>query len=407
MREMLDPSSAAGICIQFTGSTVPSSGGALNVERQVQISRANSSTPILGSRSGRDSNQRVEPFLIFAADRTGSTTLGHTLALHPNITCATEPFNTSGGGPFLTAGSQAELRSHLDLLYATFSGIKHVWFSDGWPFDDQSFHDIVLTHGMPRVIFLDRRNALQRAVSYHIACQTRIWHVNSARDPNRRQIASRQIAPIDVEWISSYIDGQRSCAERYRKELVASGVDWMDLSYEDLYNPTMGLAARLKTLDDIVSFLGATPIGREAQAMARLLNPKSSKMNSSSTYRLVPNVEEIEQLFGNAENGYLNDTAPITLSKPSIFAGIGVDATKNYSAPMPEADRIAVLEAQVTYLQRVAKQQSADLRHVEQQLSSTLVRLAGRIERVLGKTIGWLKPVHRARPLRARDWLKT
>jgi len=290
----------------------------------------------------------------------------------------------------------------LDLLYATYTGVKHVWFWDGWPFDEISYHDVVLTHARPRVIFLNRRNALQRAVSHHIARQTSVWHVNGARDPNRREIASREIAPIDIDWLRSYIDGQHSRTERYREQLVASGVDWMDLAYEDLYNPALGLAARLQTLGEIVDFLGARPISREAKAMARMLDPKITKINSSSTYRRVPNIDEIERLFGGPDNGYVNDTSPTALSMPLIFVGAGVREPETNAAPMSDAERIAALEVQATYLRRIAQQQSADLRAVEQRLSSTLVRVAGRVELVVGKALARLRPSQMAPALGRR-----
>lgn len=337
-------------------------------------------------RTPQASSETSKSFLIFAAERSGSTTLCHTLALHSEITCVSEPFNTTGKTGSLTAASEDGLRLHLDMLYGAYTGIKHVWFWNGWPFADKSYHDIVLTHGARRVIFLNRRNVLQRAVSFHIASQTNVWHVEGARDPHRQRMAAHEINPIDPDWLRTYIDEQHAEAKRYQEMVATSGVDWMDLNYEDLYSPAMNLEARFAVLSQIVEFLGFKPIGPEKQAICRLLSPEFAKVNSSSTYRRIPNIDEIERRFGSAENGFLGDNAPVSESKPTVHRGTGTPATPpSTGSNLTDAGQLAVSRQQVEYLQNVVRRQNIALADMERRLTSTPVRIANAFDRAVNR----------------------
>src|SRR5580700_6375861 len=187
----------------------------------------------------------VPNFVLFAVERSGSTNLSHILSTHRDITCISEPFNASSGlGAHLATESHASLRAHLDMLRSTYTGFKHVWHADGWPLPDPSFTDVLLLHGRPKVIFLDRRNLLQQAVSHHLAMQTNVWSVQGARDPRRKQMASQSIEPIDPRWMADYLSGARQATERYRTHLTDSHSEWFDLCYENLFGDSMDIDAR-------------------------------------------------------------------------------------------------------------------------------------------------------------------
>src|SRR5262245_30663058 len=107
-------------------------------------------------------------FLLFAMERTGSTTLGYVLNCHPSIRCVHEPFNPDCRSP---AGDPAPknlalLESELKRLWGANNGIKHVWLPDGGPFRRGSnLNKRLLCRPGQRVLFLNRRNILRRLVS--------------------------------------------------------------------------------------------------------------------------------------------------------------------------------------------------------------------------------------------------
>jgi len=80
-----------------------------------------------------------------------------------------------------------------------------------------------------------------------------------------------------------------------------------ELTYEDLFNPDLPLASKLKRLDDVFDFLEVERFiqPKALQKIEELLDTGIRKLNSPLTYELIPNIREIEERFGNPENGYL------------------------------------------------------------------------------------------------------
>jgi len=64
---------------------------------------------------------------------------------------------------------------------------------------------------------------------------------------------------------------------------------------------------KLRKLNAIFSFLGYDEIKDETilEKMKTHFDPLNSKLNSEETYRLIPNIYEVERELGSPENGYL------------------------------------------------------------------------------------------------------
>jgi hypothetical protein len=76
---------------------------------------------------------------------------------------------------------------------------------------------------------------------------------------------------------------------------------YLELVYEDLY--TEDLAANRASVRRVFGFLGlAMP---EDDRIDYYLDPARSRLNSASTYRLVPNADELNGRFGSDETGWL------------------------------------------------------------------------------------------------------
>jgi hypothetical protein len=94
---------------------------------------------------------------------------------------------------------------------------------------------------------------------------------------------------------------------KYRKALARHDIAFLELAYEDLFDPALTMEQRRESLDDVLLFLGRDPAaeGLNHERIDTLFDPARSKVNSADTYRLVPGIERIERLFGSRENGWL------------------------------------------------------------------------------------------------------
>jgi hypothetical protein len=247
-------------------------------------------------------------FLIFSMPRCGSTTLQRLVNCHPRIQCLEEPFNPFNyDGKYLRqVFDMASLDDTLLDIWRTNNGIKHTWCPDGWPFiGNQTFNAALLLKPGQKIVYLRRRNLFRRLVSVHVSNQTGIWGLFSQND--RPRVANCVFTSMDMDATKSQLDWDNRMLGYYQRLLVDSGSDFMELAYEDLYDPAATTERRLIVLNEIFAFLGADPIGEE-NAMLRvkeLLDPTIMKFNSIETYRRIPGIADLEKECGSDEMGWL------------------------------------------------------------------------------------------------------
>ena len=173
-------------------------------------------------------------FLVFSLPRCGSTTLRRLLNCHPRIRCLEEPFNPFNyDGKYLKQVTDtAALDETLLDIWRSYDGIKHTWCPDGWPFIDPAFNAALLLKPNLKVVFLRRRNLLQRLVSVHISNQTGVWGLFDQHD--RKTVADCAFAPMNIDIAKPQLDWDRRMLSDYRRRLVDNGSHFMELLYEDL-----------------------------------------------------------------------------------------------------------------------------------------------------------------------------
>ena len=244
-------------------------------------------------------------FILFSLGRCGSTTLEHLLNCHPDIRCIHEPFNKDS--PDARPVEDAEtLDSILEVVWANYNGIKHVYSPMGWPFPPRSTLNryLVLRPGQ-RVVLLHRRNLLQQVVSTEIAKQSRIFEADRAE--YRRTIEDFRFEPITDRRIEYMLMIWRRDLKYYRREFARKEIPFMNLTYEELFGVDRKIEKRRETLRRVFQFLGRDPAaeGIDQGRIDSLLDPSRLKVNSAETYRLVPGIERIERRFGSRRNGWL------------------------------------------------------------------------------------------------------
>lgn len=244
-------------------------------------------------------------FVIFSLARCGSTTLMRLLRCHPKIRCLSEPFHPDR--EYLQrVKDSATLEIALREIWTTANGIRHVWNASGWPFPEGSnFNLQLLLNPGHKVVLLNRRNVLRRIISQHISAETRIWSVFDHTD--RQKLLQFRFNPIEEEWVEYQLSCEKRNIENCRRLLLGSHADFLELWYEDLYNPAATGQSRTERLDAVIDFLGYDPITDEGSLtrIAELFDARNTRLNSPETYRLVPGIEEVERRFGSDETGWL------------------------------------------------------------------------------------------------------
>jgi len=252
-------------------------------------------------------------FLIMSLPRSGSTTLMNVLNCHPDIRCLREPFNPDqAGNAYLgRVHDFASLGSVLCRIWRDFNGVKHVWEPCGWPFGrGMDFNLRLAMQPDVRIVLLTRTNHLQRIVSYEVAAQTNVWHrvPGTPRDGNSSE--ENKLRPLDPARLRRNMRLAMAGNELMRNTLRSTRTPFREVTYEQIYaggTTEDQPAAGLRRVNEILEFLGASslPDGIPLDAARRLLDPRSTKLNSEQTYHAVPNIEDIEELCGTGETGYL------------------------------------------------------------------------------------------------------
>ena len=229
------------------------------------------------------------------------------LNCHADLRLINEPFNQNNfGGEFQRRATDLEsLKNILDELWSTYNGIKHVWHPSGWPFTDQALNDYLLLAPGQQVLFLNRRNILRRVVSSQISEQTKVWFLED--EEVRNKIRQFEFRPLDVDWLERQLACERKSLARQRELLLATKIDFLELSYEDLFEAPPTFEASLQELNRIFKFLGLAELTDETKLLEarRVFDPSQTRMNSEQTYWKIPGIKEIEQRFGSDETGWL------------------------------------------------------------------------------------------------------
>lgn len=234
--------------------------------------------------------------LVFAFPRTGSTTLAEALGLFWRVRVLLEPFNLRDG----YAGRREEIRD-VDRLHEFLEEMAGNGINVVKHLNCQLSRELncrLLEYGFRNILFLWRRNALKRAVSNEISFQAREWR------RNREKILNTDYQPLDIGKLRGNMQWYRSEVDWYREFMRSAGIPCKEIVMEDFYQGSMEEKERL-----------IAGLARECfplrglrcnrSALRELLSPEVSKLNSRETYKLIPNIDEVDRELSNEENGYL------------------------------------------------------------------------------------------------------
>ena len=244
-------------------------------------------------------------FIIFTFPRTGSSTLRKLLDLHPDISCIHEPFNknlkhvrnlTNNKYQAEDVNNAERLHFVLGNIFKNYEGIKHLACQL-----KPELNEELIKYSNCKIVFLWRKNILQRLISNNISNQAQYWQTDTG------QILKKKFDSISIDKLRKNINNDLSDINKYRNLVEANTDQYFELTYEDLYDLNLNEMGKLMKLNQLFDFLGVQKIRDEnlIQKAKDLLNPQKTKLNSELTYKLIPNIHEIEEVMGCKETGYI------------------------------------------------------------------------------------------------------
>ncbi|MDD5193684.1 MAG: glycosyltransferase, partial [Candidatus Nanoarchaeia archaeon] len=248
-----------------------------------------------------------DKIIIFGHPRSGSNSLVDILCLNPHIKIFSEPFNPevlSIVRPELIPRLQeiknvSDVENFLKEIYSNYNGIKT--FTQNMSVNINKY---LLLNPKNKIVFLTRNNLLKFAVSYEISLKTNIWRADK-NDPLKIDKVLEKISEdIPIKNLEKNIKEIKNHIKFYKNLLKENQKEYFELFYEDLFEEDIPFEKKLEKINELFKFLGYSEI-KECEEIREILNPNYRKINSNKTYRLIPNIEEIEKNLGNKENGYL------------------------------------------------------------------------------------------------------
>ncbi|MBM3695398.1 MAG: hypothetical protein FJW79_05645 [Actinobacteria bacterium] len=222
------------------------------------------------------------PFIIFADARTGSTTLADVLRDFTGQ-LVSEPFNGRHGS---FGRTEAGVKHLLQWLVDRNAGAKHLSAHLNLP-----NNALLLGDRRARIIFLQRRNVLQQAVSWLLSAGADDWH-----DPARAAEAARRttLDILKLHHLISGILGRRAVFG----SICARRDNVLAVNYEDIY-----YHHAQETLNEMLAFLDLPPV--EANNPGLLKITEGERVTPIDTYRLIQNINEVDAIFSGDVLGRL------------------------------------------------------------------------------------------------------
>jgi nickel-dependent lactate racemase len=146
-------------------------------------------------------------------------------------------------------------------------------------------------------IVIYRKNKLKQAISHVFSKTSQMWHpTEKDRDVYNKEIDGIKISLNEVRSTLNYINFQYKLLFKELKEKKHFLVVYEDLFFDNVENQKL-------LLKNMFNFCNLK--FDEDQKIMNLLS--NGRINSNETYKKIINHQEIEDAFGNKENGFLFD----------------------------------------------------------------------------------------------------
>ena len=242
-------------------------------------------------------------FILFSWTRTGASNIALMLDLHKDLNYVAEPFNKGKKiiPESLNGKGIPALKSCLrETIWAKYNFLKH---NHGL---SESQNKYLLSHPNHKVVFLWRKNALQRIVSQHMAIQSKIWGFNVDKDQKVEQLKNHKFKPLQISVLNGEIKSYLENVSLYLNYLRDNNIPHMEIIYEDLYDTSQGLDKKVDIVQNILQFFNLLKFEDPniIEDIKWRFDPNNMKQNKS--YDMIPNIHEVEKELASEINGSLN-----------------------------------------------------------------------------------------------------
>lgn len=240
--------------------------------------------------------------VLFAHPRSGSTSLYWSLNAHPELFLSREPFHPKYHRWYPDEKDYSDLirdvpslKDALEELFCKYNGMKALDYQL-----PREAYDYLLQVPQYKLIFLRRENMLQAIVSGLIAAQTHVWQKSNMTNEARKRF--HRLQPLSLEVVEEKIAYHKEKISYYGDLIRQRPVGtFIEVTYDGLYGSDMN--RNLWELRRIFDFLELEMPSREK--LIPYIHPGHAKINGAETYRLVPNIDDIDRTFGSTDNGYI------------------------------------------------------------------------------------------------------
>jgi hypothetical protein len=258
-------------------------------------------------------NERV---ILIAWPRSGSSSLWQIMRSHPQLQLMEdEPFNeyfaswAPGNLDYLARIYLARIETE------SFDGVPHELFAEyngikilSYQLDEEQLTSLIGRRDV-RLVYINRRNLLQTAVSDQVAKYAKLWNrwdLDAGESLERRYDG---LPSLDLDDLRTYIDDlvtHRAWVESLLDRRGDAGT--VRLRYEDLYFATR--ESQHAQLADVWQLLDVAPL--DAPTLDYYLDPRTAKLAAANTYGRLPNADEIDAALGADDTGWLFPFVPPT-----------------------------------------------------------------------------------------------
>ena len=242
-----------------------------------------------------------DPYLICSQPRCGSTLLRRVLHNLPGQSVCFEPFADAD------IRSRRSLRRALKRVVADNTGLKHVYDPYGWPFGSNVDLNAELVRRVPVVVLMQRRNRLRQFVSNEMAIQTDHYHspdvvAGAAPGPP----PDFRYLPNEVSYAGRWFGAQDKAVAAIERSLEASGTRFTRIDFEEFARADVDLDSRIAAVLRLIEFLGVEVDPVDARTVCRAALDVSRRVTKSEgDYRMIPNIDELEEAFAGDTYGSL------------------------------------------------------------------------------------------------------
>jgi predicted RNA binding protein with dsRBD fold (UPF0201 family) len=231
---------------------------------------------------------------IVGVARSGTSQLAKIFINHPSLKgLSFETFFRNSKNLDLSIATEHQINLYFRYMFERYDVFKEIIINDK---HNKAVRNYFFSTNINKIVIY-RKNKLKQAISNVFSKTTQMWHpTEKDRDVYNKEIDGIKISLNEVRSTLNYINFQYKLLFKELKEKKHFLVVYEDLFFDNVENQKL-------LLKNMFNFCNLK--FDEDQKIMNLLS--NGRINSNETYKKIINHQEIEDAFGNKENGFLFD----------------------------------------------------------------------------------------------------